>query len=671
MSADPYKYFRMEARELLEQLGSGVLELEKAGGAAVVQRLLRVAHTLKGAARVVRLPTIAEHTHDLEEALAPYRDTPGPIASDRIKALYAVIDAIAAGVARLDAPAAAPKPVAAEPTWSGQSIRADVADMDDLLHKVVETHSRLAALRTTSADLTEARHLTELLEAQLAPRRQEVIDQASARALAAQLGDRIKRCERTFETALAHVVRDLGQVREASEQLRLVAAGSIFTSLERTVRDTARELGKTVEFKALGGELRIDAHVLAGVQGALVQLARNAVAHGIESGRARSARGKPSAGTVTIEIARRGRRIAFQCHDDGGGVDLEAVRAIAMKRGIEAAGAGDPAQLVQLLLRGGISTSQSITEVAGRGVGLDVVREVAERMGGELTVQTGSAGTQFELSLPISLTSVEALVVGSNELTAAIPLTAIRGTRHIKTSELSRTARGESLLVDGNALPFLRITTALRAAEVRARPTWMAIMLEHDGQMIAIGVERISGISDVVIRPLPALAAVDPVVAGAAFDASGTPLLVLDPEELVRSALEQRSIPDEPKRARPTVLVIDDSLTTRMLEQSILESAGYEVDTATSAEQGLEAARSKRYSLFLVDVEMPGMDGFSFVEQVRSDPRLRDTPAVLVTSRSSPEDRRRGEAVGAQGYIVKAEFDQVDLLARIERMVRE
>jgi two-component system chemotaxis sensor kinase CheA len=669
MTADLYKYFRLEARELLEQLGSGTLELEKTGDPAIVQRLLRVAHTLKGAARVVRLPEIAEHAHALEEALAPYRDGAGPVPADRIQQLYAIVDAIGTRVAQLDQPAAAPKATPTEPSWSGNAIRADLVEMDHLLHTVVETHSRVAALRATSVELTEARNLTELLAAQLSPRRQDAIDHASARALATQLADRIRRCERTFETSLAHVNRELGQVRDASEQLRLVAAGAVFSSLERTLRDSAHELGKSVVFEGRGGEVRIDAHVLAGVQAALVQLARNAVAHGIETARVRAARGKPEAGKVTVEVARRGRRVVFACQDDGGGLDVEAVRAAAKKRGVSMDGR-DAGELVQILLRGGISTSQSVTEVAGRGVGLDVVREVAERLGGDVTVQTGPAGTRFELALPISLTSVEALVVESAGLTAAIPVASVRQTKHVRTSELSRSAGGESLLVDGSAVPFLRISTALRGADTRHRSTWMAIVVEHDKRLAVIGVERLAGISDIVIRPLPRLASVDPVIAGAAFDAGGTPLLVLDPEQLVAAAVEQRARPDAPERARISVLVIDDSLTTRLLEQSILESAGYDVDTATSAEQGLETARQKQYALFLVDVEMPGMDGFAFVEHVRADPRLRDTPAILVTSRSSPEDRRRGETVGAQGYIVKSEFDQVDLLARIERMVR-
>jgi two-component system chemotaxis sensor kinase CheA len=197
----------------------------------------------------------------------------------------------------------------------------------------------------------------------------------------------------------------------------------------------------------------------------------------------------------------------------------------------------------------------------------------------------------------------------------------------------------------------------------------VAVIVEAGGSVAAVRADRLRGAATVVVRPVPELAWSEAVIAGASLDASGNPQVVLDPEHLVAAAERARPAERPAPPARLPVLVIDDSLTTRMLEQSILESAGYEVDTATSAEQGLEAAREKRYALFLVDVEMPGIDGFTFIERIRADPALRETPAILVTSRASAEDRLRGEAVGAHGYIVKSEFDQVELLGRIQRMV--
>jgi two-component system chemotaxis sensor kinase CheA len=186
---------------------------------------------------------------------------------------------------------------------------------------------------------------------------------------------------------------------------------------------------------------------------------------------------------------------------------------------------------------------------------------------------------------------------------------------------------------------------------------------------VAVGVDRLLGTARIVVRPLPELAPASPIVAGASLDAGGNPQLVLDPDGLVAAAQGEGAAEAEPIPVRHPVLVVDDSLTTRMLEQSILESAGYEVDVAASAEEALEIARRKRYALFLVDVEMPGMDGFAFVERIRSDPALLDIPAILVTSRAGEEDRQRGRDAGARGYIVKSEFDQAELLTMIRPLI--
>jgi two-component system chemotaxis sensor kinase CheA len=217
-------------------------------------------------------------------------------------------------------------------------------------------------------------------------------------------------------------------------------------------------------------------------------------------------------------------------------------------------------------------------------------------------------------------------------------------------------------------MPFVALA---RMLDKNARPaaTGSAVVIEAGGRMAAIGVERLRGTANIVFRSLPDMTPAAAVIAGASLDADGNPQLVLDPENLVAEA-ERFAHGHSDQRARTApVLVIDDSLTTRMLEQSILESAGFEVDLATSAEEGLEIARRKRYSLFLVDVEMPGMDGFSFIERIRADDELHSIPAILVTSRNEPEDLRRGKEVGAQDYVVKSEFNQALLLQRIRELV--
>ena len=238
--------------------------------------------------------------------------------------------------------------------------------------------------------------------------------------------------------------------------------------------------------------------------------------------------------------------------------------------------------------------------------------------------------------------------------------------------DVTRTAEGDSIVYEGKVIPFVPLarTLARRTSALPATAGQSVVVIAGPTALAAVGVTRLQGIANVVVRPLPALAPPAPEVAGAAVDADGTPQLVLDPAGLVAAALRrEKAGASDVAAPAAVVLVIDDSLTTRMMEQSILESAGYEVDLATSAEEGLEKAQRKRYQLFLVDVEMPGMDGFSFVARTRADPELRAVPAILVTSRSAPEDRRRGEDVGASGYIVKGDFDQKQLLAAIRRLV--
>jgi two-component system chemotaxis sensor kinase CheA len=277
-----------------------------------------------------------------------------------------------------------------------------------------------------------------------------------------------------------------------------------------------------------------------------------------------------------------------------------------------------------------------------------------------------------EILVPVSLSSLTALEVDAGGTVAALPLDAVRQILRIADHDIVRSAEKESIVHDGKVIPFMTLTRALRTKTDadRKRRAWSAIVLEASSGAAAIGVDRLLGTTSVVVRPLPALVEAEPVVAGASLDAEGNPQLVLDPEGLVATAcLGRVPVPKTDSEKRTSVLVIDDSLTTRMLEQNILESAGYEVDMATSGEEGLVKAREKQYGLFLVDVEMPGIDGFEFVSRTQADTVLRTVPSILVTSRSAVEDRRRGEQAGARAYIVKGEFDQGHLLQTIRELI--
>jgi two-component system chemotaxis sensor kinase CheA len=407
-----------------------------------------------------------------------------------------------------------------------------------------------------------------------------------------------------------------------------------------------------------------------------MHVVRNAVAHGVEAEAERFAAGKSPTGQVRLDVERRGSRVAFVCRDNGRGVDVEAVRKAAIGRGLVSASEVKslPADKVIALLRtGGLTTSSDVTELSGRGIGLDVVRATTSRLKGEMSIRSEPGrGATVEVQVPVSIASLQGLVVEAAGTLVAIPLDAVRQTLRVSETDIAHAADSDSILHEGNVIPFLPLNRALRRSDSasRSRRTWSAVVARAGNRNVAIGVDKLLGTSNIVMRSLSGVVEADPVVSGASLDADGNPQLVLDPSGLVAAAERGRgAATGDEARGRAPVLVIDDSLTTRMLEQSILESAGYEVDLAVSAEDALTKARDRRYSLFIVDVEMPGMDGFEFVAQTRSDSALRDIPAILVTSRNALADRRRGEQVGARAYIVKSEFDQGHLLQTIRILI--
>ena len=666
MARDPYRYFRIEGRELLDQMTPGVLALEKESGTDRVALLLRLAHTLKGAARVVKETGIGDAAHSIEDVLIPWRDKGGPLPRSEIDRLLAELDRAEQALKALAPPETPAKAGPARPAAdeAPRAVRAEITELDTLLDGVAETHALAGTLRAAATSMEKSRHIADLLLAQLAPR--PGLAPTGPQKQLFTLADELRRSLTGVDTALGRTLeqmeRELGQLRDNAEQLRLVGAASLFTTLERVARDCAGDLGRRVVFAGSGGEIRLDAPMLDALQQALVQIVRNAIAHGIESPDERLRLGKPETGKVTLRVERRGGRILFECGDDGRGLDFDAIRRAAN------APRATRAEATRLLLKGGISTSERVTEAAGRGVGLDVVRDLMQKVGGTVNVKSEPGrGTVFELSVPPSLSAIDALLVEVSGIGIGLPLEAARHCLRLAPEDFVRSGRDLAILREGTAIPFLPMAGLLGRPYGAEQERWTAVIVSGDGGEAVFGVDRLLGSARLVIHPLPDEAPAADIVTGASLDAAGTPRLILDPDRLVAAARLGSPAPAKAKALKP-VLVIDDSLTTQMLQRSILESAGYSVDLAGSGEIGLEMARAGDYAIFLVDVEMPGMDGFDFVEKIRADPALYRTPAILVTSRAAPEDLQRGKDVGAQGYMVKSAFDQGELLSMIKRL---
>jgi two-component system chemotaxis sensor kinase CheA len=685
MTDDPYRYFRVEAKELLDELTKGALHLDKGvSPASSATVMLRHAHTLKGAARIVRQREIADHAHAIEEVLDPFRDSSDAMPRDRLDAILGLLDDIGTLIKQLPFPdtVATTSSERSQPETSARTIRAEIGEIDVLLEGVGEAHARLGALQNELHDVERVRELASYVVSQLAaPRglekghRVKREDSQRLQSVASEILSAVTTFERAVSGDTEQLDRELGDIRDGVERLRLVPAGVLFTDLERAARDAAHAQAKRVVFEGHGGEVRLDLHLLTAAQGALQHIVRNAVVHGIEPEDERRAIGKTSDGHVTLEVVRRGRNVVFACRDDGRGIDLDAVRNSARQKGllVDDSTTLDSSELMRLLLKGGISTSGAVTELSGRGIGLDVARDFAERAGGEITVTTETGtGTSVKLEVPLSLASFETLAVESDGITVLIPLDSVVQTVRVDSEEIRASVDGETLTHDGNVFPFLHLSETLSDKTVASRihGDCSVVITSGSSGAVAIGVHRLLGTSNVVVRPLPSFLSVSPIVSGVWLDTEGNPQLVLDSDGLVsRAQRNEHQVRREADVASlAPILVIDDSLTTRMLEQSILESASYSVEVASSAEEGLVKAKSKRYLLFLVDVEMPGMDGFAFIEQTKADPALRDIPAILVTSRSAPEDLQRGIDVGAGAYVTKGEFDQGKLLERIKEL---
>jgi two-component system, chemotaxis family, sensor kinase CheA len=667
MSADPYKYFRIEARELLEGLTQGVLDLEKGrGDVELVSRLLRYAHTLKGAARVVKQARIAELSHSTEEVLADLREHPASASAERVRELLAGIDGMSAQLTELAGGVSAqpPQPLArafdsraraSEPADEQfESVRIEIKEMDALLRTASELGVQLTGLSRQAGSLEPAARLAT--------------QAGASEQLQGALGD----IHRAMSATLERSHRYLQALQARASAMRLVQANSLFPLLERTARDAAEAMGKTVVFKGSRGDVRLDAHGLGLLRNALVHIVRNAVAHGIELPQGRAAAGKAAAGSVRISVERRGENVVFVCSDDGTGIDVERVRQVMLARGLmtrEQAAQLTSASAAMLLLRGGITTTQGVSQIAGRGIGLDVVREAVAALNGSIAAWSEPGkGTRIELSVPVMVWSQEVLHLQTGSAVVSVALRGVRHTLRLTRADIAQGPEGQSICFGGQAVRFVPLARLLHAPGPLAA-SLSALILESDTRIAALGVDRLLGIERVTIRALPEILGAMPLISGAFLDGDGHPQLVMSVAGLIEAIQSAGAAAESLSVRRSPLLVIDDSLTTRMLEEGILEGAGYEVDTAASGEEGLEKARRRRYGAFIVDVEMPGMDGFTFIQTARADPELSGVPAIMVTSRNAAEDRARGERVGAKAYIVKSAFDEQLLLNTVRELV--
>jgi two-component system chemotaxis sensor kinase CheA len=504
-------------------------------------------------------------------------------------------------------------------------------------------------------------------------------------------------------------LRQLGkQLQQDVSQARLVPAESLLEGYRRMMRDLARDENREIEFRATSASVNADRRVLEALKDPIMHLLRNAVSHGIESVSERTGKAKKPAGLVTLRIETDGQRLTVTIEDDGRGVDLALVAEVAAREGIlsgAAATAGSAQELTRILFRPGFSTSTAVTSLSGRGMGLSVVYEAVRRLQGDVSLQPApGGGTTISLSVPLSIASHRLVIVDCGKQAFAIPVLGVERLLRIKRSSVE-TAEGRPVTVfNGKQVPLTTIHALLDLENSSDQDVGQSARKDTDTLQVVVlrafspdktGGQRVGLVVDAVVREADAViqdlawAGGDEggIASGVVLDDGGI-AFVVNPMQLLENAIRAAghdasrrpavsfARPSDTTSAEPgagaafsNILVVDDSMTTRALEKSILEAHGYQVRIAVDGLDALARLRQEAADLVIADIEMPRLNGFGLIEAMKKDPKLENIPVIIVSSIERREDQERGLALGADAYIVKGKFDQQELLAAIRQII--
>jgi two-component system chemotaxis sensor kinase CheA len=487
------------------------------------------------------------------------------------------------------------------------------------------------------------------------------------------LGKRLEYDRRGFERRVDDLVEDMKRVS-------MLPFSTLLESFPRIVRDLSRDCGKDVELTIVGGEIETDRVILEEMKDPLLHLVRNCVDHGIETPKRREAGGKPPRATIRIAIVPKSAdKVEIVVSDDGAGIDVPRVRAAALKLGLvseEDAKKMDQQQTAELVFKSGLSTSPMITEVSGRGLGLAIVREKVEKVGGMVSVETQpETGTTFRFILPLTLARFRGVLVRVGESLFVLPTRHVQNVLRVSRDEIKSAENRETIQIDGRAASAVRLGDVL---EITQRNTGTdrdgkvpVLVLVWAGEQIGFLVDEILNEQEVLVKSLGKQLPRVRNIVGATVLGTGKVLPVLNVADLMQSAvkMEPATAARGKEEAHKSILVAEDSITSRTLLKNILEFAGYNVKTAIDGAEALTVLATEAFDLVVSDVEMPRMSGFDLTARIRADKRLAQLPVVLVTALDSREDRERGVDVGASAYIVKSSFDQGNLLEVVRRLI--
>jgi two-component system sensor histidine kinase and response regulator WspE len=720
--------FRLEAEGQGQALVSGLLGLEHDHAAAEhLESCMRAAHSLKGAARIIGLTAGVEIAHALEDcfvAAQAGRIVLGQTQIDRllegVELLLRVaksdeaevdqwdgprkpeIEACRAGLQQILDHTAAERVVAPR----GEAPAAATAEPGDRVVRVTaESFNRLLGLASESlikgrwvGPFTQSLDRLKRLHLETAANLDRVRDSLPSaidertRAALADAQRQLSECQQLLADRLValdwfdrRAMNGLQQLYDEALACRMRPFRDGTEALPLLVRSVARPLGKRVALRIEGESTQVDRDLLGRLDAPLGHLLRNAIDHGIETPAERLAAGKPEEGTLSLEARHSAGRLHITLSDDGRGVDLERLRSRIVARKLldaEAVRELSEAELLEFLFLPGFTLKDTVSDISGRGVGLDAVRDMVAQVRGTVRVTTTPGrGTQFRLQLPVTLSVLRALLVEADGEPYAFPLSAVTRALQLGPDRLDRLEGREHFELDGRRVGIVSGRQVFGLPEPSAVPPVRSVVVVGEGaHACGIVVDRFLGERELVVQPLdPVLGKIRDISAAALMD-DGSPVLIVDVDDVLRSVsrlagegrivapeaiLPQPSVPAGRKR----ILVVDDSLTVRELERKLLTKCGYEVEIAVDGMDGWNAVRASAFDLVITDVDMPRTDGIELVSLITSDPQLKSVPVMIVSYKDREDDRRRGLDAGASYYLAKGSFQDETLVQAVVDLI--
>nr|WP_225596826.1 hybrid sensor histidine kinase/response regulator [Achromobacter sp. ACM04] len=732
--------FQLETRTQVEVLNKGLLALEHdPTSAPQLEACMRAAHSLKGAARIVDLHPAVRIAHAMEDCLVEAREgrlrlqaadidallmgadllqrvaTPGvELGSEIDELVKRLSNAPALPAAQAAAPVPKPSdflppiPVLDEPPAAAVQRRSSDAGLGEgerVLRVTADTLNKLLGL--SSETLVESHWIAPFGASMLRLKRMQAgavqaLDGVRA-ALAGQALDAqaqaalddalriVQQCQQELSQRTGEVDEFGWRMGHLAQRLydtalacRMRPFGDGVGGMARMVRDVGRALGKQVRLEIEGESTQVDRDILEKLDAPLMHLLRNAVDHGIEMPQDRLAAGKPAEGRIRLSARHAAGMLLIELSDDGAGISLDRLRVEVVQRKLasaETAARLTEAELLEFLFLSGFSTRGEVTEISGRGVGLDVVQTMVRQLRGAVRIQqqTGQ-GTRFMLEMPLSLSVVRSLLVEVQEEIYAFPLAYVNHALQVRAEDIEQLEGHQHFRFMDRQIGLVSARQILRTGGAAPASETVCVVLvgDHD-RLYGVAVDRYVGERTLVVQPLdPRLGKVQDVMAGALMD-DGTPLLILDVEDMLVSVQKlveggQLSRVDgagaaEQARRRKRVLVVDDSLTVRELERKLLLNRGFDVAVAVDGMDGWNMLRSESFDLVVTDVDMPRMDGIELVSRIKADPKLQGLPVMVVSYKDREEDRRRGLDAGADYYLAKGSFHDDALLDAVEDLI--